>query len=49
LAQWKAIGIRKSNVIEFPDDGSEMCEDRVGLFNLAVATVERMTLPKVAK
>ena len=49
LTQWEAIGIRKSNVSEFPDDGSEMCEDRVGLFNLAVATVERMELPMVAK
>jgi hypothetical protein len=44
LSEWKKVGIRKSNVSEFPDDGSDKCEDRVGLFNLAKAAVTRMTL-----
>ena len=44
LAGWEKVGIRKSNETEFPDDGSEICEDRVGLFNLALATVKRMKL-----
>jgi uncharacterized protein YjbI with pentapeptide repeats len=42
LGGWKKIEIRKSNEREFPDDGSEKCEDRVGLFNLARAAVTRM-------
>jgi hypothetical protein len=46
LGGWKKIGIRKSNEREFPDDGSEKCEDRVGLFNLARAAVTRMKLEK---
>jgi len=49
LAQWKKVGIRKSNLSEFPDDKSEKCEDRVGLFNLAKAAVTRMNLPPKAK
>jgi len=49
LAEWKKIGIRKSNISEFPDDKSEKCEDRVGLFNLAKATVTRMELPTKPK
>jgi hypothetical protein len=46
LGGWKKIEIRKSNEREFPDDGSEKCEDRVGLFNLARAAVTRMKLEK---
>ena len=46
LGGWKKIKIRKSNEREFPDDGSEKCEDRVGLFNLARAAVTRMKLEK---
>jgi uncharacterized protein YjbI with pentapeptide repeats len=32
VEEWDQIGIRKSNVIEFPDDGSEKCERRVRAF-----------------
>jgi len=49
LAEWERVGIRKSNEGEFPDDGSEYCEDRVGLFNLAKATVTSMGLPPKIK
>ena len=45
IEQWDKVGIRKSNLSEFPDDGSEICEDRAGLFELAQATALRMTLP----
>ncbi len=44
LEQWKKVGIRKSNLIEFPDNGSEVSETRVGLFNLARTAVTRMGL-----
>jgi Pentapeptide repeats (8 copies) len=45
ITEWRKVVIRKSNVSEFPDDGSEKCEDRAGIFNLALATVKRMKLP----
>ena len=34
LDDWE-IGIRKSNTSEFPDDGSEQCEERVRAFEFA--------------
>jgi uncharacterized protein YjbI with pentapeptide repeats len=37
LAEWDQIGIRASNVNEFPDDGSEKCERRVRAFEFARA------------
>ena len=30
LEDWETVGIRESNISEFPDDGSEKCEERVG-------------------
>jgi uncharacterized protein YjbI with pentapeptide repeats len=41
---WEAIGIRKSNLSEFPDDGSDKCEERVAAFEFAKAAVLRMKL-----
>jgi len=35
LDDWEKIGIRKSNASEFPDDGSERCEERVRAFEFA--------------
>jgi uncharacterized protein YjbI with pentapeptide repeats len=32
ISDWDAIGIRNSNKLEFPDDGSEKCERRVRAF-----------------
>ena len=32
VSDWDVIGIRNSNKSEFPDDGSEKCERRVGAF-----------------
>jgi hypothetical protein len=45
LEDWEKIGIRKSNESEFPDDGSEKCEERVAAFEFAKAAVMRMKLP----
>ena len=45
LEEWDKIGIRKSNFLEFPDDGSDKCEDRVAAFEFARATVLRMKAP----
>ena len=39
LKQWNKIGIRKSNLSEFPDDGSFKSEERVRAFNFAKVTV----------
>jgi hypothetical protein len=41
LEDWESIGIRNSNPNEFPDDGSEMCEERVAMFELAKAAALR--------
>ena len=35
LEEWETIGIRKSNVSEYPDDGSLKCEERVRAFEFA--------------
>ncbi len=48
LEDWEKIGIRKSNLSEFPDDGSAECEDRVIAFEFAKDAVLRMNLPEVA-
>jgi len=45
LENWESVGIRKSNLSEFPDDGSDKCEQRVLAFEFAKATVLRMALP----
>jgi hypothetical protein len=42
LDEWEQIGIRNSNLSEFPDDGSEKCEERVAAFEFAKAAVLRM-------
>jgi len=45
LEKWDKITIRKSNLSEFPDDGSDKCEDRVAAFEFAKAAVLRMKAP----
>jgi hypothetical protein len=47
LDEWEAIGIRNSNISEFPNDGSEKCEERVAAFEFAKAAVLRMSLAVV--
>ena len=42
LDEWEAIGIRKSNPSEFPDDGSDRCEERVSAFEFAKAAALRL-------
>jgi hypothetical protein len=41
LKEWAKIGIRNSNLDEFPDDGSEKCEERVAAFRFAKAHLAR--------
>jgi hypothetical protein len=38
LEEWAELGIRKSNLNDFPDDGSEASEERVIAFEFAKAT-----------
>jgi hypothetical protein len=45
LEDWEKIGIRKSNLAEFPDDGSDKCEERVAAFEFAKAAALRMKPP----
>ena len=47
LDKWEQIGIRESNLNEFPNDGSEKCEERVAAFEFAKAAVLKMKLPEV--
>jgi len=42
LDEWGAIGIRKSNLSEFPDNGSDKSEDRVLAFEFAKSATLRM-------
>ena len=42
LDEWEKIGIRKSNVLQFPDDNSERSEERAAAFEFAKAAVLRM-------
>jgi uncharacterized protein YjbI with pentapeptide repeats len=49
LDEWERIGIRKSNPSQYPDDGSEKCEERVAAFEFAKASVLRMKLPDPPK
>ena len=44
LDKWEEIGIRKSNLSEFPDDRSDRCEERVAAFEFAKAAALRMAL-----
>jgi hypothetical protein len=45
VEEWDEVGIRQSNTSEFPDDGSEMSEDRAAMFELAKSAALRMSLP----
>jgi hypothetical protein len=42
LDEWEAIGIRKSNPSQFPDDGSDRCEKRVAAFEFAKAAALKL-------
>ena len=42
VEEWDRIGIRASNPGEFPDDGSEKCEERVRAFEFVRAEAVRM-------
>jgi hypothetical protein len=44
IDKWETIGIRKSNLSEFPDDGSERSENRVAAFEFAKAAALRMAV-----
>ena len=44
LEEWEKIGIRESNLSEFPNDGSDSCEERVAAFEFAKAAALRMKL-----
>ena len=45
LEEWASIDLRSNNIGEFPDDGSEISEERAALFELAKAAAMRMNLP----
>ena len=42
LEEWEKVGIRNSNISDFPDDGSEQSEERAQMFELAKSAVLRM-------
>ena len=42
VEDWDRIGIRASNSDEFPDDGSERCEERVRAFDFTRAAALRL-------
>jgi hypothetical protein len=46
LKEWENYPILKSNVGEFPDDGSDASLDRAAMFELAKAAALRMTVPE---
>jgi uncharacterized protein YjbI with pentapeptide repeats len=48
LEDWETIGIRQSNLDEYPNDGSDKCEERVAAFEFARAAVLRMKSPDAA-
>ena len=43
--KWETVGIRKSNLSEFPDDGSERSEARVRAFEFAKQTALALKVP----
>ena len=49
LDEWERIGIRKSNMSEFPNDSSEKCEERVRAFEFAKATALAMKVTESAQ
>ena len=42
LEGWEKIGIRNSNLTDFPNDGSLKCEERVAAFEFAKSAALRM-------
>jgi Pentapeptide repeats (8 copies) len=42
LERWDEIGIRQSNIGEYPEDGSDRSEERVAAFEFAKAAVLRL-------
>jgi hypothetical protein len=44
VSKWAEIGIRNSNLAEYPDNGSERCEERVAAFEFARAMAVRLAL-----
>ena len=42
LEDWEKIGIRKSNLSEFPDDGSDASEERAAAFEFAKSAALRL-------
>jgi hypothetical protein len=49
LDDWERIGIRKSNLGEYPDDGSEKCEERVRAFEFAKVAALHLKVPVKAE
>jgi hypothetical protein len=51
LEKWDEIGIRQSNIGEYPEDGSGRSEERVAAFEFAKAAVLRLkkATPEVAR
>ena len=49
LEEWASIDLRSNNISGFPDDGSELSEERVALFELAKASAMRMKAEKEGK
>jgi hypothetical protein len=49
LEDWEKIGIRKSNIGSYPDDGSERSEVRAAAFEFAKAAAMRMKFPESEK
>ena len=51
LEKWDEIGIRQSNIGEYPEDGSDRSEERVAAFEFAKAAVLRLkqATPAVAQ
>ena len=50
LEDWEKVGgIRKSNLLAYPDDGSERSEERAAAFEFAKAAVLRMKFPESEK
>ena len=42
MDEWESVGIRKSNLSQYPDDGSDKSEGRVAAFEFAKAAALRM-------
>ena len=42
MDEWESVGIRKSNLSQYPDDGSDKSEERVAAFEFAKAAALRM-------